>query len=157
MSSEQDESNTGFLGSRHPRSQHRLSEKEQLLSHIINTQLKMQESVDRNLDSTAEIAGEMRQVKDQLDMTNSLLQCLIDVQLDCEGRTSSHSDNEEWTAPAELESPGLKYINPLQAQESMQPRAHFTEEPQYLLAELAMTIDEDELEMLTSLKKIALK
>ena len=142
MSSEQEESNTGFLGSRHPRSQCRLSKKEQLLSCIINTQLMMQESVNCNLDSTAKLAGEMQQVKDQLDVTNSLLQCLIDMQLDHEQRTSSCSDNEEWTAPTELESLGLEYINPLQVQESTWPRAHFTE-PQYLPAEPATTIGKD--------------
>jgi hypothetical protein len=90
-------------------------------------------------------------------VTNSLLQCLIDMQLDCKGRASSHSEVEEQAAPAKPESPGLVYINPLHAQESTWPRAHFTEEPQYLLAESATMLDEDKLEMLTSLKRIALK
>ena len=129
----------------------------QLLSHIVDTQMMMQELVEHNVNSTAELAGEMQEVKDQLDVTNSLLQCLIDVQLDHEGRASSCSEVEEQTAPAEPESLGLVYINPLQVQESTRPRAHFAEEPQYLPAESVTPLDEDELEMLTSLEEIALK
>jgi hypothetical protein len=157
-SSENELSNTGFLGRAGQRRYEGGQDDRALLDQIYRSQHNIREVLHYNIESNRGLADRMSRVE-------GLLQQLVDLQISnlrpmsrqSEGRTPMVQQAPEPEADDDDENSVLSYIDePELAAAREQPRAHFAN--QSLRLEEAMPqIDDNEMAVLVSLKKLRMK